>query len=207
VQTIGQIEVAKELVKKAGLRHKQVMIIGTSKHINKIPAEYSAKFLGETMPYISKCWVGGCLTNWQTVRKTLKYIDKVESIITNKPFFEKLSRNEQLEKQREYDRKIRNFGGIRVLKNNKPGVIIVLDTENAQAAIKEAEIMRVPLILLTNTNTVYLPKSPKTKVITLVINNKSLNAVKLVLDELVASYGEGISAIVEKKETKESVAA
>jgi small subunit ribosomal protein S2 len=190
VQTMEKIEKASELVFAAGKKKKQVLIVGTSKYIAAFTKEFAEQF-SQAMPYVNYRWLGGQLTNWGTVKKTLKEIDKLENIINNVEFFNKLSRNEQLSKTREYQKKMNLFAGIRNLKSNKPGLVIVLDPRKNKTAILEAQANNVPVICLTNLNTVLLPDDLST---TITLNNTSLNAVRLVTSEFLEKYNQGVAA-------------
>jgi small subunit ribosomal protein S2 len=202
VQTIETLEKAAELIFSAGKKKKQILIVGTSKYIASFAKEFAEMF-SQPMPYVNYRWLGGQLTNWGTVKKTLKEIDKLEAIINNTEFYNKLSRNEQLSKSREYTKKMNLFAGIRNLKSNKPGVVIVLDPKKNKTAILEAETNKVPVICLTNLNTVLLPQDLTT---TVTFNNTSLNAVRLIATELLDNYNQGVAAgsIVAVEEGKET---
>ncbi len=185
--TLNSLANATKLMYNVGKKRKQVLIVGTSKYISEYTVKFANMF-ATPMPYVHYRWLGGQLTNWQTIRKTLKEIDKLESIVNNVDFFAKLSRNEQLSKTREYQKKMNLFAGIRNLKNSFPGVVIVLDPKKNKTAILEAETNKVPLICFTNLNTVLLPQDLST---TVTFNNTSLNAVDLLSGKLLESYNQG----------------
>jgi small subunit ribosomal protein S2 len=213
VETKKSIERSEELMTRLGQRRKQILVIGTSRHLNDLTKEYAQKFSGNGMPYVDHRWLGGTLTNWNTIRKTLKNLDKLENILSNKGFFDKLARNEQLQIQKEVAKLRKFFGGLVGLKNNRPGALLVLDAKENAVAIQEADNIGIPVICLTNINAKYLPKNLD---YTIVSNINSINAVRFIVDRLVNSYNQGINLGIpqieevddsksEKKQNKEKV--
>jgi small subunit ribosomal protein S2 len=201
VETKNSIDTVEAFMKKLGQRKKQVLLVGTSKHLQEAVSEFAKDFAGGEMPYINNRWLGGTLTNWATIRKTLKTLEKLENIVSNKSFFDKLSRNEQLNMQREVKKLSKFFGGLKTLKNNRPGAVLVLDSNSNAVAIKEADVVKVPVVALSNVNTKILPKSIDNVIVT---NTNSTNTVDLILKRLINSYNEGFeNALPVKKEVSE----
>ncbi len=205
VETNNYLENAAELMKKLGQKKKQILIVGTSKHLQALVPEFAEKFANGPMPYIDNRWLGGTLTNWSTVKKTLKTLEKYGNIISNKEFFSKLTRNEQLNLTRKHAKINRFFKGLVNLKTNKPGAILVLDTANNPIAIQEADASGVPVVALSNTSSLVVSSDLK---YTVVCNNNSLNSIKLIVDHLTKSYNEGLnSGVVQVVSEKEKVPA
>jgi small subunit ribosomal protein S2 len=184
------IEASAEILKKLGAKKKQILIVGTSKHISPLVVATSTQF-AMPMPYVNNRWLGGTLTNWTTVRKTLKDKEKKEKIVSNQDFFNKLARNEQLGIQRQLDKLKTIFDGLTPLKTNRPGAIIVLDADENKVSIREAQNLGVPVIALTNTSTVFLPNNLTS---TICMNTNSTKALELVLEYLVGAYNSGVEA-------------
>lgn len=201
VQTINSLEKVTDFVKKLGQRKKQILVVGTSQYLQNTTADFAAK-LGNSTPFVNNRWLGGTLTNWATIRKTLKTLEKLENIENNKEFFNKLARNEQLNIQDKKEKVGKFFGGLKTLKNNRPGAILVIDSPQNPVAIQEAEVMGIPVIAFTNTTVKVLPKNLDYAV---VCNIYSRNLMALVLDELVNSYGEGLAMEIQKEATKVKV--
>ena len=184
-------------IHKLGQQKKQIFIVGTSNYLTTLVPDFSKRFKSpEAMPYVDNRWLGGTLTNWVTVRKTLKSLEKLENILNNTDFFEKLSRNEQLNTSREYQKKNSLFGGLKTLKSNRPGAVIILDTVKNPNAILEAETVGIPIISFTNLNTLLLPKDLSK---TLVFNNTSVSAIEIVFNEIVNAYNTGLVSQLEEK--------
>jgi small subunit ribosomal protein S2 len=189
VQTLETIERVNDFIEKLGQQKKQILVVGTSEHIKKLVPDFAAKFGSQGMPYINNRWLGGTLTNWMTIKKTLKTLDKLESIEANQEFFHQLARNEQLNVQKKKAKVENFFGGLKKIKSNHPGAILVLDAPNNPVAIKEAESMGVPIIALTNTSVPYLPKDISNVIL---VNIYSSNAIDLVMEQFVNSYVNGL---------------
>jgi small subunit ribosomal protein S2 len=205
-ETIASLEKVTTLLKKQGERRKQILLVGTSRYLESKTAKYAGQF-GSGSPYVNNRWLGGTITNWSTVRKTLKNLEKLENIQDNTEFFNKLARNEQLNVAKEQARMEKFFGGLKTLKNNRPGAVLILDTAANPVAIKEAEAMNVPVIALTNTTVPYLPQNLAH---TVLFNNHSLNALDMVMGELASAYNKGLESQVskdtkDKAQTKETV--
>jgi small subunit ribosomal protein S2 len=196
VKTIDSINQVGDLLSSLGEKKRQVLLVGTSDHIKGLLPGYSEKFTTGPMPYINSRWLGGTLTNWSTVRKTLKKLEKLDTISKDEDFFNKLSRNEQLNLSRQKTNIAKFFEGLRTLKNNRPGALLLVDGPNNPIAIKEADMMGIPVIVLTNTSIQVLPKSTKNVIIA---NINSTNTVSFILDNLVHSYNEGVKLGFEKK--------
>ncbi len=190
VETKSSLDETLNLLTKLGQKRKQVLIVGTSKHLQQITRDFSTAFTGTQMPYVDTRWPGGTLTNYTTIKKTLKALEKLQSMESNKEFFEKLPKNQQLEIVEEREKKEKIFKGLVQLKNNKPGAVIVLDANENPIAIQEAELMNIPVIALTNTSTIKLPKNLD---YTILCNINSIKTIELILEELAQSYNQGIT--------------
>ena len=187
VDTKNSLSSASNLLVKLGQKNKQILIVGTSKHLKDLTINFASSFTS-SMPYVDTRWPGGTLTNYVTIKKTLKALEKLQNISSNDDFFDKISKNQQLEITREKEKKEKIFNGLVNLKNNKPGAVIILDASENSIAIKEAEAMNVPVIALTNTSTVILPKVLD---YTIICNIHSIKAIELILSELSSAYNEG----------------
>lgn len=199
VETTQSIKQAASLMHHLGMKKKQILVVGTSKHLQELTVSAAGKIVGSA-PYVNSRWLGGSLTNWSTIKKTLKTLEKLENIENNKEFFQKLSRNERLAIQRERAKISKFFNGLVNLKNNKPGALLVLDVANHSVPILEAQKMGIPVIALTNTATKFLPEKLDTTIVT---NIYSIKAVELILDNLVESYNEGFQAGISQAITEE----
>jgi len=194
VDTITRIEDSSQFLYEIGKKSKQILLVGTSKHIRDTLPQLSTKYTNTSLPYINRRWLGGTLTNWATIKKTLKTLEKFEKIKENTTFFKGLAKNEQLNINKEIERISRFFAGLKTLKNNKPGAILILDINNNPIAVEEAELMGIPILGLTNTKSGVLPKNLDKLI---VCNNNSVRSVEFIIDKLLSSYQKGLTEKVE----------
>lgn len=193
-KTQDSMQLVSDFLNHLGSKRRQVLLVGTSKHLAEAVPGWAQAFTGG-MPYVNSRWLGGTLTNWPTIKKTLKTLEKFEKIVENKDFFNKLSKNEQLNIKRKIEKIGKFFAGLVNLKGSKPGAILVLDASENPIAIQEADAAGVPVIVLTNTATITLPKDLKH---TIVCNVHSLNALNLIMGHLVEAYNHGLSSQIAK---------
>lgn len=196
VHTIDSIQKTADFLSTLAEKKRQILLVGTSDHIKDNLQSYAAKFNSGLMPYVNYRWLGGTLTNWSTIKKTLKTLEKLDNIIENKEFFDKLSRNEQLNVIKKQSRVAKFFAGLRPLRTNRPGAIIVVDGPNNGIAIKEAELVGVPVIVLTNTSIKTLPKDLSN---TITCNIHSISSIDFILNYLIDSYNQGFLVGNEKR--------
>lgn len=182
-----------ELLTNLGKNRKQVLIVGTESHLQALTKKAAAK-MGRGMPFVNQRWLGGTLTNWATVKKTLKTLEKNQKIIENEKFFKDLSRNEQLSLTRETEKLQNIFGGLMDLKSNRPGALLVLDAARNYTAIQEADTMNIPVIALANTATLILSKNTD---YTVVCNNNSTKLISMLMNRFVEAYNEGLNQQLE----------
>lgn len=141
------VDIARDAALEASSNGRGVLFVGT-KNQAKATVENEAK--RSSSNYVSERWLGGMLTNFSTIRKSIKRlhtIDKMEIDGT----FEKLTKKERLMRSRERDRLRRVFGGIEDM-TRLPGVLFVVDIKKEHLAIKEARILGIQVIGIVDTN-------------------------------------------------------
>ncbi len=146
-QTLEGIEVAygfvRDLVADSGI----VLFVGTKRQAKDSVKSY-AQYCG--MPYISERWLGGTLTNFQTISKRASKLIEFENA-KRAGEFEGMPKKEALQIQREMDKLSRNLGGFRNLKR-LPDAIFVVDTIREHLAITEAKKLGVKIVSIVDTN-------------------------------------------------------
>jgi small subunit ribosomal protein S2 len=138
---------AYEYVKKVASEGRIILFVGTKKQTQDIIESY-AKECG--MPYVKNRWLGGTLTNFETITKRTKRIDEIENM-EKSGIFEKLPKKEVLGIRKEYEKLLRNIGGIRDMKK-LPDVLYAIDPNKEMIAIKEAIKLGIPIVAITDTN-------------------------------------------------------
>jgi small subunit ribosomal protein S2 len=124
-----------------------ILFVGTKRAARDIVAEESAR---SGMFYVNNRWLGGTLTNWATVKKSIERLLQLEKA-RDEGRFELLTKKEALELNRDIERMEKSLGGIKHMKG-LPGAIFVIDPKKEHIAVKEATILGVPVVALCDTN-------------------------------------------------------
>jgi small subunit ribosomal protein S2 len=146
-KTIACIKDAYDAVRRTVISNKSVLFVGTKKQAQQA-IQTEAERCG--MFYVNNRWLGGMLTNFTTIKKSLlrlKKIDKMEIDGT----FESLTKKEVARLNKERARLEKNLGGIKDMKE-LPGVIFVIDTRKEAIAVAEAQRMGIPIVAVVDTN-------------------------------------------------------
>jgi small subunit ribosomal protein S2 len=146
-KTIACIKDGYDAVRRTVIANKPVLFVGTKKQAQQA-IQTEAERCG--MFYVNNRWLGGMLTNFATIKKSLlrlKKIDKMEIDGT----FESLTKKEVARLNKERARLEKNLGGIKELKE-LPGIIFVIDTRKEQIAVAEAQRMGIPIVAVVDTN-------------------------------------------------------
>ena len=129
---------------KAG---KSVLFVGTKKQAQDAVKE-EAERCG--MYYVNSRWLGGCLTNFKTIRGRIDYLEKLERMEASGEF-DLLPKKEVLGLKKEMAKLTENLGGIKNMKG-MPGVMFVVDPHNEDIAVTEARKLNIPIVAITDTN-------------------------------------------------------
>ena len=101
--------------------------------------------------YVNKRWLGGTLTNWNTISNSIKRLDEIEVFLNDENSSRNLSKKELLDISREKQKLDLNIGGIRKL-NGRPDLLVVFDVLKDRIAVKEANKLNIPVIGIVDTN-------------------------------------------------------
>jgi small subunit ribosomal protein S2 len=146
-KTIACIREAYDAVRRTVIANKPVLFVGTKKQAQQA-IQSEAERCG--MFYVNNRWLGGMLTNFTTIKKSLlrlKKIDKMEIDGT----FESLTKKEVARINKERARLEKNLGGIKELKE-LPGIVFIIDTRKEAIAVAEAQRMGIPIVAVVDTN-------------------------------------------------------
>ena len=125
----------------------KILFVGTKRSASKTIKE-EASSIG--LPYVDKRWLGGTLTNWKTIRGSIRRLLDIEEMISSGRI-EKLIKKEAVENQKEYTKLQASVGGIKDMKG-LPDAIFVIDVKYEKIAVLEAQKMGIPIIALVDTN-------------------------------------------------------
>jgi small subunit ribosomal protein S2 len=146
-QSLDYIEKAYDFVKNTVADGGSVLFVGTKKQAQEAIAEQAARV---GMPYVNHRWLGGMLTNFQTVHKRLQRMKELESI-EQTGTASGLTKKETLQLAREKDKLTRTLGGLRDMQRT-PAAIWVVDTKKEHIAVDEARKLGIPVIAVLDTN-------------------------------------------------------
>ena len=146
-KTITAIKEAYEAVREAVLAGKHVLFVGTKKQAQQ-SIEREARRCN--MYYVNTRWLGGMLTNFATMKRSLLKLKKIEKMEVDGTFAN-MTKKEISRMQKEQARLERNLGGIKEMKD-LPGVMFVVDTRKEAIAIAEANKMKIPVVAIVDTN-------------------------------------------------------
>lgn len=138
---------AYEYVKKVASEGGIILFVGTKKQTQDIIESYATEC---GMPYVKNRWLGGTLTNFETINKRTKRIDEIEEM-EKSGIFEKLPKKEVLGIKKEYEKLLFNIGGIRNMKKI-PDVLYAIDPNKEMIAVREASKLGIPIVAITDTN-------------------------------------------------------
>jgi small subunit ribosomal protein S2 len=147
-QSLTYIDRAYEFVKETVAHGGSVMFVGTKKQAQEPIAEQATRV---GMPYVNERWLGGMLTNFQTVHKRLQRMKELELIDYDDVAGSGLTKKELLVLKREKDKLVKTLGGIREM-SKQPSAVWIVDTKKEHIAIAEARKLRIPVIAILDTN-------------------------------------------------------
>ena len=133
-----------EVASKSG----KVLFVGTKKQCSSIIKEIA---LENNQFYVNKRWLGGTLTNWKTISKSINRLDALELILSENNSTQSLSKKELLNLSREKDKLLSNIGGIRNL-GGKPDLLVIFDIVKDKLAVLEAKKLSIPIIAISDSN-------------------------------------------------------
>ncbi len=138
---------ARDAIYDIASRGKVILFIGTKPQAKPIVQEQAVR---AEMNYVSERWLGGMLTNFSTIRKSIKRLTQLDRMEVDGTY-EKITKKERLLISRERDRLRKVFGGIEVM-NRLPGALFIVDIKKEHLAIKEAKILGIPVFAIVDTN-------------------------------------------------------
>jgi small subunit ribosomal protein S2 len=146
-QTVPALNEALEYVRILASKKNKVLFVGTKRSAGKVIKE-EAQRCG--MPYVDKRWLGGMLTNYKTIRQSIRRLRDLESQQADGTF-EKLTKKEGLSRQRDLDKLEKSLGGIKGM-GGLPDILFVVDVDHERIAITEANKLGIPVVGIVDTN-------------------------------------------------------
>ena len=161
---------------------KKVLFVGTKKQMKDAVKEAAESV---DMPYVTVRWVGGTLTNVETVNRQIKKLKDLERRMTPGELENRYSKLEVQRFQEEIDMLNERYGGIKNM-TDQPSAVIVVDAIEDKNAIKEANVLNIPVFAITDSNV-----DPSNIDYVIPANDDSIKATKLILSYFVEAIKEG----------------
>lgn len=146
-RTLRNLNKASKFLETVGAKGGTVLFVGTKKQAKVAIKEYADRV---GMPYVIERWLGGMLTNHQTIYKSVQKLEEIEAMMKDGRM-ENFSKKEQLEFSRKFEKLNTNLGGIRNMKG-LPSAVFVVDTAEEETAVREARKLGIPVIGIVDTN-------------------------------------------------------
>lgn len=190
-KTVEALDRVLPIVTETVASGKKVLFVGTKKHTKSVVQAAAER---ASQPFVTERWIGGMLTNVDTITKQIKKLRDLEKRMDSGELEKRYSKLEVQRFQEEIDLLNLKYGGIKDL-NGKPGLVVVMDSIVEDNAIREAKTLGVPVVGIVDSNA-----NPDTVDYPVPANDDALKAVELLLDYFVAAVQEGLGAT--KKEEK-----
>ena len=190
-KTRDLLQKAAEAAAKISAAGKTVLFVGTKPTARQVVTDAATSC---NHFYVANRWLGGMLTNFQTVRKSIKQIDKIDAM-ENDGLFKELSKKEVLDKTRYREKLLGVFGGIREMVN-LPGLIVVTDLAHEKIAVAEARRLHIPIIGICDTNV-----DPTLVDYPVPANDDAVKSIKLIVDYIASNVTPRSNIVKEANET------
>ncbi|MFC6670046.1 30S ribosomal protein S2 [Marinobacterium aestuariivivens] len=145
--TLPALNNALDVVKGMASNKNKILFVGTKRAASKIVQDEA---LRAGMPYVNHRWLGGMLTNYKTIRQSIRRLRDLEAQAQDGTF-DKLTKKEALMRQREMDKLERSIGGIKDM-GGLPDALFVIDVDHERIAVNEANKLGIPVIGVVDTN-------------------------------------------------------
>lgn len=187
-QTVKMFRTAYDFVRDMAAEGKTVLFVGTKKQAQEAVEEEARR---ANTPYVNVRWLGGMLTNFQTIRKSLDRLQKLVEMTTDGTI-EKLPKKEVGKLAKEQEKLEKVLGGIKDLRRI-PDAIFVVDPSREEIAVLEAKRLAIPIIAIVDTNC-----NPDLIDYVIPGNDDAIRAIKLFLGKVADAILEGKAAYEEK---------
>lgn len=181
-KTVDGLEAALPKITEIVKSGKKVLFVGTKKQMKDV-VKAAAEEVG--MPYVTVRWVGGTLTNVETVNKQIKKVQDLERRMASGELENRYNKLEVQRFQEEIDLLNERYGGIKEM-TEQPAAIIVVDASEDKNAVKEANALKIPVFAITDTNV-----DPSNIDYVIPANDDSVKATTLILSYFVEAIKEG----------------
>ena len=190
MQTQVLLDEAADAARRFAERGKDILFIGTKKQAQDIVREAA---LRTDQPHMVERWLGGTMTNFQTIRRSIRRMEEIEKMEADGTL-DKLKKKEKLIRLREHDKLETTLGGIRKMPR-LPGAVFVVDIRREEIAVREANKLGIPVIAMVDTN-----GDPDHVEYPIPANDDALSSIDLITTAIADGIEEGARERQAKKE-------
>lgn len=189
-KTQRMLDEASRVAKQLAVSGRKILFVATKKQAKEI-VETEARRVN--MPYVTERWLGGMLTNFATVRKSIKQMKNIDKMKVDGTF-ERINKKERLMLTREQTKLAKVLGGISEL-NRLPSALFIVDIKKEHIAVAEARKLNIPTIAMVDTNS-----NPNLVDFPIPSNDDAAKSIQLVLGTISSAIAEGLE---ERKKRRE----
>jgi small subunit ribosomal protein S2 len=188
-QTVQALEEAYEVIRDAVAGGGSILFVGTKRQAQEI-IKTNAEKVG--MPYVIGRWLGGTLTNWQTIRERIHELERLEGM-RDRGEFEVFTKKEALGMTREIERLEGRLGGIRDM-DGLPNLLFAVDVSREEIPVHEANLLKIPVIAMVDTNC-----NPKNIDYVIPANDDAIRGIQLIVSIVAQAVSDGINMRKDKE--------
>ena len=182
-KTLPRLQEACVYIRGIAAKRNKILFVGTKRSAGKVVKEHAARV---KMPYVDKRWLGGMLTNYKTIRQSIRRLRDLETQSTDGTF-EKLTKKEALSRQRTLEKLEDSLGGIKDM-GGLPDALFVVDVDHERIAITEAKKLQIPVVGIVDTNS-----NPDGVDYVIPGNDDAIRSIRLFVEAIADSVIEGQS--------------
>jgi small subunit ribosomal protein S2 len=190
-KTLASLDQASSAIRNIAKSGRKIMFVATKKQAQEIVSDEAKRL---KMPYVTDRWLGGMLTNFATVRKSLKKMSTIDKMVKENTAYAAIAKRERLMLSREREKLERVLGGIADL-SRLPAALFIVDVKREHIAVKEAQKLGIPVFAICDTNS-----NPELVDFAIPANDDASKSVQLIISTIGKAIEDGLS---ERKVDKE----
>lgn len=196
-KSVERLNAARDYIRDVAAKGGKILFVGTKKQAQQVIEDEANR---AEMYYVKNRWMGGLLTNLETVKKSIKKLDEIEKMETT-GVFSRLTKKEASLLLKEKERLLRDLGGIRQMPQ-VPAAIVIVDTKKEEIAVAEANRLGIPVVGLIDTNC-----DPDVVTYPIPGNDDAVKSIKFILGLIVDSVIEGRKEFLAGKKAQQTAQA
>jgi small subunit ribosomal protein S2 len=180
-QTVKLLNQGYNIIRDTVAAGGNVLFVGTKRQAQETVAEEAIRC---GMPYVTERWMGGMLTNWDTMSKRIQELERLEKVRDSEEI-NRLTKKEGLLIERDITRLSTRLSGARTMKR-RPDLLFIIDVGREEAAVREANLLKIPIVAMVDTNC-----NPQNVDYVIPSNDDAIRAIKLLVAKVADAVLEG----------------